>query len=176
MASVRVRRSVAVWAMALVGALGMGCLEITGVNPDPTEAGARVIIVGTGFGEPQGAGQVLYDGAPLAIVAWADTKILATLPSPKAHGTYTLEVVRSEIDRAATTHVIEHRPEGMVLVPQGPFVMGSEDYRLDERPAHVVTLDSYWIDETEVTADAYAAWLADHIRETHLGDRSPGPV
>jgi eukaryotic-like serine/threonine-protein kinase len=45
----------------------------------------------------------------------------------------------------------------MVYVPEGEFIMGSpagvgDD---DEHPQHVVTLDAYWIDRTEVTNAQY---------------------
>lgn len=46
----------------------------------------------------------------------------------------------------------------MVLIPEGPFVMGSddEDALLNARPAHEVSLRSFWIDRYEVTNKQYA--------------------
>lgn len=44
-------------------------------------------------------------------------------------------------------------PEGMVWIPGGEFTMGS-DWKhawADERPAHRVRVDGFWIDATEVT-------------------------
>jgi formylglycine-generating enzyme required for sulfatase activity len=49
----------------------------------------------------------------------------------------------------------------MVLVPAGPFVMGRDDMSGVERPAHIVTLDDYYIDQYEVTNESYAAFLND---------------
>ena len=49
-------------------------------------------------------------------------------------------------------------PDGMVLVPAGPFVMGSdpgEGFEGYEEPEHVVTLSTFCIDLTEVTAADY---------------------
>lgn len=49
--------------------------------------------------------------------------------------------------------------DGMVLlyVPAGEFVMGSDSSdQTDERPAHTVYLDAFWIDQTEVTNEMYA--------------------
>ncbi|MCX6081220.1 MAG: bifunctional serine/threonine-protein kinase/formylglycine-generating enzyme family protein [Chloroflexi bacterium] len=43
----------------------------------------------------------------------------------------------------------------MVYVPAGSFIMGS-DTRNDEQPVHTVTLDGYWIDQTEVTNAMFA--------------------
>ena len=49
-------------------------------------------------------------------------------------------------------------PEGMVLVPGGKFFMGSDEgaFKLWQ-PSHKVTLDTFCIDKTEVTAGAYKA-------------------
>jgi len=45
----------------------------------------------------------------------------------------------------------------MVLVPAGSFEMGNDDGKPDERPAHTVTLDAFYIDQYEVTNAQYAA-------------------
>jgi formylglycine-generating enzyme len=44
-------------------------------------------------------------------------------------------------------------PAEMAWIPGGTFVMGSQDAssRLNERPAHKVTLDGFWIDQHDVT-------------------------
>ena len=38
-----------------------------------------------------------------------------------------------------------------VYIPAGEFEMGSEDGDYNERPTHMVYLDAFWIDQTEVT-------------------------
>ena len=43
----------------------------------------------------------------------------------------------------------------MVFVPAGSFSMGGEDGSADEQPVHDVTLDAFWIDQTEVTNAQY---------------------
>ncbi len=45
----------------------------------------------------------------------------------------------------------------MVYVPGGMFLMGSDDGHADEQPVHSVTLDSFWIDRTEVSNAQYAS-------------------
>lgn len=46
----------------------------------------------------------------------------------------------------------------MVLVPPGCFMMGNDDGRRDERPAHEVCFDNpFWIDRTEVTNAQYGS-------------------
>jgi serine/threonine-protein kinase len=49
--------------------------------------------------------------------------------------------------------------DGMTLlyVPAGEFTMGSESGEADEKPVNTVKLDSFWIDQTEVTNKMYAA-------------------
>jgi len=43
----------------------------------------------------------------------------------------------------------------MAFVEEGAFIMGSNDGEPNERPIHTVYLDSYWIDQTEVTNKMY---------------------
>jgi len=51
----------------------------------------------------------------------------------------------------------------MVYVPDGEFLMGSQDSDrkadTDEGPQHTVTLDAFWIDRTEVTNAQYVQFL-----------------
>jgi len=49
---------------------------------------------------------------------------------------------------------------GMILIPEGDFIMGSEKGLTDEQPAHKVFLDAFWIDKTEVTNALYAKCVA----------------
>ncbi len=49
----------------------------------------------------------------------------------------------------------------MVYVPAGEFQMGSSDYLSDEEPAHMVYLDAFWIDQTEVTNEMFTYFVLD---------------
>jgi serine/threonine-protein kinase len=51
----------------------------------------------------------------------------------------------------------------MVFVPEGEFVMGNNDGPNDERPAHIVYLDAFWIDRTEVTNAMYAKCVIEKV-------------
>ncbi len=44
----------------------------------------------------------------------------------------------------------------MLYVPGGEFLLGSEGGDLDEKPVHPVSLEAFWIDQTEVTNGMYA--------------------
>jgi formylglycine-generating enzyme required for sulfatase activity len=46
-------------------------------------------------------------------------------------------------------------PPGMVYVPAGEFIMGSDEGSSDEQPVHTVYLDAFYIDRTEVTNTQY---------------------
>jgi serine/threonine-protein kinase len=47
----------------------------------------------------------------------------------------------------------------MVYVPAGEFQMGKADGYGDEAPVHTVYVDGFWIDQTEVTNEQFAAFL-----------------
>src|SRR2546423_10310241 len=53
-------------------------------------------------------------------------------------------------------------PLGMVWIPAGEFAMGSnaEFARPDEKPAHRVRVDGFWMDTTEVTNRQFHAFVA----------------
>lgn len=48
----------------------------------------------------------------------------------------------------------------LVYVPAGEFSMGSENGDANEKPVHTVYLDAFWIDQTVVTNNQYAACVA----------------
>jgi serine/threonine-protein kinase len=49
----------------------------------------------------------------------------------------------------------------MRFIPAGTFLQGSEEGNSDERPSHEVSLSAFFIDTTEVTNEAYAAFIAE---------------
>lgn len=65
------------------------------------------------------------------------------------------------LTRLGTTAPDDARPPGMRWVPSNEFVMGSDDPGAprNERPAHRVRLDGFWIDETEVTNAQFRAFV-----------------
>lgn len=54
-------------------------------------------------------------------------------------------------------------PEGMVLVPAGPFIMGANDSAPDENPRREVELKAYYIDKFEVTNARFQAVFPEHV-------------
>ena len=49
--------------------------------------------------------------------------------------------------------------EGMVWIPGGTFRMGSDDHYVEERPAHSVTVDGFWIDQTPITNRQFSEFV-----------------
>ncbi|OWT53473.1 formylglycine-generating enzyme family protein [Candidimonas nitroreducens] len=52
-------------------------------------------------------------------------------------------------------------PKGMAWIPPGVFQMGSDSKmaRTDEKPAHPVRVQGFWMDVTDVTNDQFAAFV-----------------
>ena len=50
-------------------------------------------------------------------------------------------------------------PPGMVYVSGGEFLMGSDDGSLPERPQHKVSVESFYIDQNEVTCAEYQKFI-----------------
>ncbi len=63
-------------------------------------------------------------------------------------------------------------PEGMVWIPGGTVVEGDDQGPPDERPAHSVTIDGFWMDRTEVTNAAFKKF-ADATGYLTVAERTP---
>ncbi len=61
----------------------------------------------------------------------------------------------------------------MLYIPAGEFVMGDDDGNQDERPAHTVYLDAFWIDQTEVTNAMYVKCMDTGMCEDPEGGIRP---
>ncbi|MEW5941432.1 MAG: SUMF1/EgtB/PvdO family nonheme iron enzyme [Chloroflexota bacterium] len=73
----------------------------------------------------------------------------ASTPTDAPAATLTPTLLPSEI--------IDSKGVGMRYVPPGVFIMGSDSDNADERPAHEVYLDGYYMDTFEVTNARYRA-------------------
>jgi serine/threonine-protein kinase len=93
--------------------------------------------------------QVMASLQPTPIPTFTPTPIPTSTPTP----TPTLPTV-DPLTRTADSMV-------MVYVPGGTFEMGSTEGDEDEQPVHEVTLDGFWLDQTEVTNAQYALCVAD---------------
>ncbi len=66
------------------------------------------------------------------------------------------------------------KTEGMVWIPGGEFTMGTDDLNAydHERPAHLVKVDGFWMDETEVTNEQFKKF-ADETGYKTVAERKP---
>jgi formylglycine-generating enzyme required for sulfatase activity len=64
---------------------------------------------------------------------------------------------------------------GMVRVAGGTFRMGSDDHYPEERPAHRVSVDGFWIDRGPVTNAMWREFVLD-TRHVTLAERPPDPA
>jgi len=62
----------------------------------------------------------------------------------------------------------------MLWIPGGTFLMGSNDFYLEERPAHSVTVDGFWMDEHPVTNAEFRRFVKATGYVT-MAERSPNP-
>jgi formylglycine-generating enzyme len=62
---------------------------------------------------------------------------------------------------ASQEHEPANQPENMVWIPSGEFAMGTDDVRSfpNERPAHRVHVEGFWIDEHDVTNAEFAKFV-----------------
>jgi len=66
----------------------------------------------------------------------------------------------TEVPGLGSTRVSEIDGMTLVFVPEGDFTMGSDSSSYaNERPAHTVFLDSYWVDQTEVTNSMFEGFV-----------------
>lgn len=61
------------------------------------------------------------------------------------------------VDRPKAAFAQEHSPfKGMVVIPGGPFTMGRDNGPTDEKPAHQISLPTFYMDRDLVTVAEFA--------------------
>jgi formylglycine-generating enzyme len=76
-----------------------------------------------------------------------------TIASPSA--------IASNSDQPPRVQVRTKSPPGMVWIPEGTFLMGTNEKEsfANERPAHLVQVQGFWIDEHDVTNTEFARFV-----------------
>jgi formylglycine-generating enzyme len=90
----------------------------------------------------------------LALFAvWVVLVSVATIASSNTTGSNPTEASRDQAGRKA--------PPGMVWIPGGTFLMGTDDVSSfpNERPAHRVHVEGFWIDDHDVTNAEFARFV-----------------
>ena len=104
----------------------------------------------------------------------SETPTLTQTPVPTSTKTATLTLIPSatstQTRTPSLTQVSEKDGMVQVYVPAGEFEMGSNDGDSDQKPVHTVYLDTYWIDQTEVTNAMYALCVEDGDCEKPISD------
>jgi formylglycine-generating enzyme required for sulfatase activity/DNA-binding CsgD family transcriptional regulator len=133
-----------------------------------------VIVLLSIIGKPENPNGILTTAAALSVLP-SPTRTHSPSPSPIStstvppNPTQTHSLLPTPSPTSTPIDIITEISDfdGMVLVkiPEGEFKMGStrseDPQTLDEEiPQHVVYLDTYWIDQTEVTNEQYASCVA----------------
>jgi sulfatase modifying factor 1 len=140
--------------------------------PRPSTAVMLVLAAATGVVLARGAGGAIAE-PPLAFMG--PQPVAAQAASPAAMGSARDEVEPDEprgsgenpYDESAPVHpALVRQPvvarDGMLRLTGGRFTMGSSSQRapVNERPARVMNVGTFWIDRTEVTVAAYGLCVA----------------
>jgi formylglycine-generating enzyme required for sulfatase activity len=110
--------------------------------------------------------------ATAPVVTPTKTSTSVEAPTETATKTPVLTLTHEGPPRGASLGSAWTRPtDGMVMVyvPGGEFEMGSTQGQGDEQPVHVVELDGFWMDRTEVTNAQFATFLNDQGNQTEGG-------
>jgi formylglycine-generating enzyme required for sulfatase activity len=67
------------------------------------------------------------------------------------------------------------KPAGMVWIPGGAFLMGSNAHYPEEAPAHRVSVDGFWMDACAVTNAKFRRFV-EETRHVTLAERAPDPA
>ncbi|MGZ5398760.1 MAG: formylglycine-generating enzyme family protein [Nocardioides sp.] len=76
---------------------------------------------------------------------------------------------------ATSAHGESAARSGMVWIPGGTFLMGSNEHYPEEAPAHRVSVDGFWIDQHAVTNREFARFVKATGHVT-LAERAPDPA
>ena len=119
-----------------------------------------VIALGTAFG-------ALNMGGPAEI---SEAEATATLESAVVAALTAIAPTATPVPEPTTPPTPTPQPfitttgSRMLFVPEGIFRMGDDESdQRDQQPSHLIRLDAYYIDETEVTNAAYAQCVDDDV-------------
>lgn len=79
---------------------------------------------------------------------------------------------RSALSHYSPVASVGRETNGMMWVPSGTFMMGSNHGQADEQPVRPITLNGFWMDKTEVTNDQFEKFVQSTGYVT-LAERQP---
>ncbi len=104
-----------------------------------------------------------FDTDSLWDTDWSSDKKITHKFDPFIEVIITVEAKDSQGLTNTYTAKVVNEFNDMIFVPSGDFIMGHNEYEIDERPAHEVYLDDFWIDKYPVTNKEYANFLNEYI-------------
>ena len=153
--------------------VGFGSIAFEVANPSSAEGKATISLDGAASAEGFGQIDRVVAGRHLVGVTWeasgAKPKTIALVEIEVAEGACaSVAVTVPEAKRTQakkTTQASDAASQSatasddMVFVEGGTFTMGSDSGPLNERPAHEVTVGSFWMGKTEVTQGEYKSLM-----------------
>lgn len=115
-------------------------------------SGARVWI----NNEPQ------EDKTPSTFTLPPGTYVVSVYSPGYVQGEERIELAANETKPLTVRLLPGDVPQGMVLVPEGEFIMGADNRAPDEKPARKVQLKAFYIDKHEVTNAEYKEVFPNH--------------
>lgn len=95
-------------------------------------------------------GLLIWGGAEVISKAFSGTTF-----TPSLSITSTASLLATASETPLPNEIKDSNKISMMLVPAGEFEMGKDDGLSDEKPSHLVYLDSFYIDKYEVTNSLY---------------------
>jgi formylglycine-generating enzyme required for sulfatase activity/TolB-like protein len=154
--------------------VGFGSVAFEVTNPSKAEGKATVSLDGVKAGEGLGQIDRVVAGTHVVSVSWETTGA-----KPKEITLVEIEVAESkcasipvsipetkqaQAQKASQASDVANKGAtvdgDMVFVEGGTYTMGSDSGPLNERPAHEVTVGSFWMGKTEVTQGEYKSLIS----------------
>jgi formylglycine-generating enzyme required for sulfatase activity len=126
------------------------------LNPFGGEENGTPVVVAAMTESPEAADALIESTTPQDPTSLSDA-----LPTPASTASLTPTDTPIPTETPIPTDTPIPVPDGMILIPGGSFLMGSDAGRADEQPEHTVSLSPYFIDEFEVTNAQYQACVTE---------------
>src|SRR5690349_18927816 len=92
---------------------------------------------------------------------------MSVRPRPLRHA-------RGEVPKGLAMRFAAPSSETVIWIPGGTFLMGSDDFYPEERPAHEVTVDGFWMERHPVTNAEFRSFV-NATGYITLAERPPDP-
>ena len=102
--------------------------------------------------------EIVRTETPTSTIAPTNTATFTPVPSATSAPTNPPPATPTSIPKEYKTRIRKKDGVTMVYIPAGTFLMGS-DNNPEEQPIHSVTLDSFWMDQTEVQGGDFAEFI-----------------